>query len=297
MPSFADQIQSFGTNHPEFAISVHNQQQNVPVRVRLDDAAQLLDMAQLEFNHALHLEPDLPSSQGFEQLSCSSCHQTDEQGAYMLPIRYEQHCQRCHALEFDPRFPKLSVPHAEPAAIHTFLVGTFTQYYLDQSPELLESLPPAPLRRRPDRPLLQSLPKPLRQRIEWSVQDTQHHLFQGATCRTCHQLSRSEKTSDASLPMIVPTAIPQRWLPHSEFNHQAHSHAGRSCDSCHVKAQESEETSDVLLPGIAVCQECHSTTGGVDFSCMSCHQYHDRDRPLSAARALPAQSELSAAGT
>lgn len=299
VPSFADQIQSFGTDHPEFAISVHTSQQHAPVRVRLDNTAQLIDMAQVEFNHAIHLEPDLPSPQGFEQLSCSSCHQTDEHGAYMLPIRYEQHCQRCHVLEFDPRFPKQSVPHDEPAVIHTFLVGTFTQYYLDQTPEMAESLPSAPLRRRPDRPLLQSLPKPLRQRIEWTVQETERLLFRGVTCRTCHQLTRPEKASDASLPTVVPTAIPQRWLPHSQFNHQAHTRTGRSCESCHVNAQTSEETQDVLLPGIAVCQECHSTTGGVNFSCMSCHQYHDRDRPLSAVStiALPAQSESSAAGT
>ena len=39
----------------------------------------------------------------------------------MLSIQYEEHCMRCHRLEFDERFPKQVVPHDEPAVVHTFL--------------------------------------------------------------------------------------------------------------------------------------------------------------------------------
>ncbi len=303
-PPFVSEIRSFTRGHPEFAVSLpqngqQDSQQNgqpTPLRMRLNDTAQLRDPSHMKLNHAVHLQPDLPSPHGFEQLSCDSCHSIDQQGAYMLPITYETHCMRCHTLEFDPRFPKQPVPHAEPATIHTFLVGKFAQYFLDRAEETNGE--PAQqtgkaltsIRRRPDRRHAQVLPKPITQRVQRGVQEAERLLFSGVTCRTCHTL---QHTPDNALATVIPPAIPERWLPHSVFNHQAHVHTGRSCESCHTTARTSQETQDVLLPGIAVCQECHSASGGVAFPCMSCHRYHDRDRSLQAALTVPRALQTS----
>ena len=302
-PPFVSEIRSFTRGHPEFAVSLapNNQQdsqdqslpdsQPTPLRIRLNDTPQLRDPSQIKLNHAVHLQPDLPSPQGFEQLSCESCHRLDPQGAYTRPIAYETHCMRCHTLEFDPRFPKQPVPHAEPATIHTFLVGRFTQYFLDRQKERHEGQEThaesvqqikkalTSVRRRPDRAHTQAPPKPILQRVQQGVREAERLLFSGLSCRTCHTL---QQTPDNALPTLVPTAIPERWLPHSVFDHQAHVHTGRSCESCHTTARTSQETQDILLPGIAVCQECHSASGGVASPCMSCHQYHDRDHSLRA---------------
>jgi len=93
-------------------------------------------------------------------------------------------------------------------------------------------------------------------------------------CPLCHVVQ--PQAADSPLPTIVKTAIPRRWLPHSVFNHLAHARAGRSCEDCHGKARTSMQTTDVLLPEIASCQECHPGAGEVRSACVTCHMYHDR---------------------
>lgn len=223
-PPCVSEIRSFTRGHPEFAVSLlphgprdgqqdpqPERQQNgppTPVRMRLHDTAQLRDPSPIKLNHAVHLQPDLPSPYGFEQLRCESCHSIDPQGAYTLPITYETHCLRWHPLEFDPRFPKQPVPHAEPATIHTFLVGKFAEYFLDREKETQKmdgksaqqtgkGLPS--VRRRPDRRPTQTLPKPIVQRVQRGVREAERLLLSGVTCRTCHTLWHPP---DSALPEL-----------------------------------------------------------------------------------------------
>ena len=71
--------------------------------------------------------------------------------------------------------------------------------------------------------------------------------------------------------------MPVRWMPHARFEHQAHGMM--SCTACHARALESRETSDVLLPGIETCRQCHQEQGAqkavADGRCSECHGYHD----------------------
>ena len=47
-------------------------------------------------------------------------------------------------------------------------------------------------------------------------------------------------------------------------------------DSCHQQASTSKLTSDVLPPGIKVCQTCHhSGEEAARSNCSKCHQYYD----------------------
>jgi hypothetical protein len=49
-----------------------------------------------------------------------------------------------------------------------------------------------------------------------------------------------------------------------------------SCASCHNKTETSKETSDVLIPSVKVCQECHhSGANAAESRCFECHTYHD----------------------
>jgi hypothetical protein len=124
---------------------------------------------------------------------------------------------------------------------------------------------------------------------EKRVRGAEAFLFAGNEqqgCRYCHIVQLP--ATDSTLPRIVKTAIPQRWLPHSIFNHQTHARAGRSCEDCHRKARASEKTTDVLLPGIASCQECHARASEVRSACVTCHVYHDRS---DLARGLPQYME------
>jgi hypothetical protein len=76
-------------------------------------------------------------------------------------------------------------------------------------------------------------------------------------------------------PAVAATRIPQRWLPHSRFDHRAHRPL--ACAECH-RAPESTRTADVLLPSVTVCRECHRDSGGARTACVECHRYHDRSR-------------------
>ncbi|MBV9087062.1 MAG: hypothetical protein JOY79_06235, partial [Acidobacteriaceae bacterium] len=81
----------------------------------------------------------------------------------------------------------------------------------------------------------------------------------------------------------VPKAeIPVRWMTNSVFDHQ--SHAMVQCASCHTKSATSRETSDVLIPGIDTCRQCHvtATSAQKDYvaegSCFECHEYHQWEK-------------------
>jgi hypothetical protein len=103
-----------------------------------------------------------------------------------------------------------------------------------------------------------------------AVAQAEKELFTGRQgCPYCHTVERTE-----DLPKIAPPKIPDRWLSHSAFGHRAHRPL--ACVACHAAAPKSVETSDVLMPKIQVCQECHREGGGAQAGCVECHLYHDR---------------------
>src|SRR5262249_10651956 len=108
-------------------------------------------------------------------------------------------------------------------------------------------------------------------------------LLARKTCAQCHQMNlqnlpeteiarwiASERTATGAqmapgrvapiLPLRFPAVAPAnttlRWLPHSKFDHEAHT--GFTCTSCHEKALTSTESNDILIPGIAICKTCHA---------------------------------------
>jgi hypothetical protein len=114
------------------------------------------------------------------------------------------------------------------------------------------------------------------------------------TCKQCHTLLPYEKngskriaqSSDGNvattnvgysalpLPEVADANLNLRWLPHSNFNHDAHR--GFTCVSCHQKALASTESRDILIPGIATCKKCHAPgPGHAESRCFECHTYHD----------------------
>jgi predicted CXXCH cytochrome family protein len=62
------------------------------------------------------------------------------------------------------------------------------------------------------------------------------------------------------------------------FDHRDHGNSVTACGTCHA-AETSDRASDLLLPGIAVCRDCHAGAhpekGKVTSSCASCHSYHE----------------------
>ncbi|MHC4940357.1 MAG: cytochrome c3 family protein [Planctomycetota bacterium] len=69
---------------------------------------------------------------------------------------------------------------------------------------------------------------------------------------------------------IVAPSIPERWQTKARFDHRAHRTS--KCARCHDMAV-SEKASDLKLPGIATCRDCHSEKLA-PATCATCHPYH-----------------------
>jgi hypothetical protein len=263
------------------------------------------------------------------------------QGAYMAPIEYQQHCAACHPLDFDPRFPGTVAPHDEPEVVHAFLMAKFTEgpsqppqqpkegveeeglsrlpgrrrgaiereekQEEDESPRRLpgrrvsadaeekEAQEEGSRARLPGRRRAEDEKESPRESVAAQVKGAERLLFK--KCQECHTLQMAAD----KLPSVVATAIPSRWLVHSVFSHR--SHRMLTCTECHRKALTSQETSDVMLPGIQLCLQCHLDRGGARSDCVECHLYHDKskersmDGGLSIRKLMPSSPPLTITGT
>jgi len=279
---FEAKVLSFTSSHPEFAVSVLFPGQKTPERVRLNEKERLADTASIKLNHNLHLQSDLLGPDGPEQLTCASCHQPDSKGAYMRPINYEKDCMRCHLLNFDERFPGKTAPHGQQLnEIDHFLRATYAEFYLRKHGSQLR-----------DRGLAQRLADALQSKEENSIEEIDKSVAKAerlllgepdrktikGKCLLCHVLEPPDQksVSGARLPRMVKTAIPERWLPYSVFNHLTHNTL--KCLACHEAAATSKVSGDVLLPGVASCRACHFEPRGARAKCVECHVHHDKSQ-------------------
>jgi hypothetical protein len=270
-----------------------------PHNVHLDPAGvALVDQKQLD--EQWEGGPAKPGEVKTQVLTCADCHQPDEAGQFMKPIRYEQHCQQCHPLNVQlaevpadrearaaaRRFAGQPVPHREPLLVR----GVLRERLFDligepASAALLAALPEEqPLRhfRQPDRLLEMTGPlawvERQQDRIEFDL------FFRGGGCRYCHQMTTLESTAGPGLPAYAVSGINQRsfaglseesnqWFPHARFQHDSHRMV--KCAECH-DAPHSTTSRDVLMPTIETCRKCHtaSGTGSARTGCVECHTYH-----------------------
>lgn len=276
---YAREIENFGSGHPEFAALRPG----------------VVDPGTIKLNHAIHMRHNLAGPNGPVQLDCDDCHRPPtsaqplrfgsaagiplsiaqksdlpvaiSERAYMAPATYAKHCVACHGLEFDKRFGE-SAPHDTPQVIHTFLIQRFRQYIAAHPTELREA--------EPDRSLPQK-PVPVAARVltleQWVAErvSESEELLWRKTCKQCHALTIP---TDGGLPTVANSNITVRWMPHANFNHERHQML--KCTECHLGALTSQETADILLPGIATCEKCHHAgTDSAEARCFECHTYHD----------------------
>jgi predicted CXXCH cytochrome family protein len=69
-------------------------------------------------------------------------------------------------------------------------------------------------------------------------------------------------------------------MPHARFDHKAH--AQTKCTQCH-DITHSKKSSDVSMPTIKACRECHGgskpVVNKVTSNCLLCHGFHDPKHP------------------
>jgi len=97
-------------------------------------------------------------------------------------------------------------------------------------------------------------------------------------CQKCHAIEDAGDDTAAG-PAIAPVRLTNRYLPKAQFSHLQHTTGNLECVSCH-RADISEQSADVLMPGITTCRECHRDGRGataIASECLTCHIYHDAE--------------------
>ncbi len=239
-----------------------------------------IDRSNLKFPHNKHLkENGVRHPDGTRTvLQCNFCHEPETGGVAMKPVSFEKHCSNCHDLKFEAQAPNREMPHKSISQAREYVEGTYAEFALRGN--WIE--PENPMNNTSSfRKLIGQEPavteKQKKEALEWAESKAEEVLqgkFGRGLCGECHEIVNNEKTSGWD---IAPVFVPTKWLPKSHFNHRPHK--DRKCTTCH-NAKKSEEATDVLLPSVETCQECHggeNTTTKVRSTCTECHSFHRED--------------------
>lgn len=246
------------------------------------------ETSQLLFPHDIHLDPGEVTDLGSgEALTCGSCHSMSVDGEHFLPVDMETHCQDCHQLDFDESDPDRSLPHARLREAVFALEGMLLKKYFDpdDTGELFA------YRKLPDRPARPAgctdAPEVC---VERELKEIVEAQFSGEIgCAACHSFEQQDAKDIEDQFWVHPVKLPQDFVPDARFDHIAHQVlrdneteelliGDEACETCHA-AEGSKQATDLLMPTMDTCYECHgdrSSAAQVALACIDCHEYHPR---------------------
>ena len=238
----------------------------------------------LKFSHKDHLNPaGIQSPNGDKVLSCADCHQPLSSGLYLMPIKMENRCARCHQLLYDENDLESQIPHGKLEELYKSLEMHFSRQFLGPNKAGSHSDRAAKARRPGGEARIASQSEQ-RRALDWAERQSlriARELLEDRLCSDCHEISKIPGKEGFEQWHLEPPVLAKRWMPLAQFNHA--SHTTEKCTTCHQDADKSERSSDVLLPEIAVCRECH---GGAEdpvkipSDCLMCHRFHLPERGL-----------------
>ena len=265
-------------------------------RVVLDGPVQMPNG--LKFTHAQHISTtngvaemwrNVAPGQG-PGMDCTDCHKTDPSGTRYQPVRMETACQACHSLGLQTVGGTVrQLPHGQPAQV----IADIRAFYSSGGGYRPTGLPIARYTRaRPGEVNAERRSADLARAAalmpgqgDAMIRAT---FAPGGVCGECHTVSMGGPDG----VRIAPVAQPTRFLRNGWFDHRAHLNidvrgqgAQRrwGCRDCHA-AEKSNNASDLLLPSLANCQQCHVgengahrtrlVRSGTASGCAMCHDYH-----------------------
>lgn len=275
-------IRDFSKDHPAFSLAFKTGHKDSDVvRIPQSDKTKLIEKSGLKFSHKVHLDKEgVSSPEGDTVLECRDCHQLDKAGARFRPISMEKNCQqsRCHALNFKPPVLKRQIPHGSEQK----LMATLREYYATTTigkvaaGEKFQCWAGAGVGKNQLERALDCANRKAHANAE--------ALFKpDSGCGECHEIA--QVADDKDVPWrVAPVTITSHWLRNSRFTHAKHSTA--KCTDCHDKTK-SEKSSDVAIPAIEKCRECHvgnkPVKNRINSGCDNCHSFHNEDAHQSAA--------------
>lgn len=240
------------------------------------------EQSNLKFSHAQHLD----AAQVTPALGCADCHTAEPDGEHFVPVTMARTCATgsCHQLAFDARAPEL--PHGKPCEA-MFVIEDFFARVVSGDPTLIpkrrDLVLRLPDREKPEEPAIAPCSGPPYVCANKRAVVEIGHQFapNGSGCVSCHVVNDTGASDIHNRFQVLPVRLTYDYFPSVRFRHKDHAvqkelSGDKACLSCHA-AHASKQSSDVLIPDVGKCLECHSDRPAVDHvtvQCVSCHAYH-----------------------
>lgn len=279
-----ENVKDFAKSHPDFRVQLATTVDPLVFsRIRMNAKNRLSEANSLKFPHDVHLvSSGVRSPDGKVKMECASCHKSNADGAGFQPVTMKDHCQSCHALKFEPSVSQREVPHGSVNQVLSTLREFYSYVSVNRIPvdSRSDSGPVFTIRPGKAAPIASYVNAPGDAKSRAIASATE--LFEKTSCIVCHEVSRisgngKEGTPAQDMPQwkIAPVSPQHVWMPKASFNHSKHLSA--QCTDCHA-APKSKKATDVLMPSITQCQDCHSgkepVVNKVTSDCGLCHGFH-----------------------
>lgn len=259
-------IHDFSTDHPPFKLTFNAGPNSLETRVAQSDTTKLVEHSGLKFSHAEHFDKALiiVAEGKIRDIACADCHLPSESGIGFKPMTMPLTCQqsKCHSLQLTPPIEGRVIAHASEKTVMRSLREMFASMAINdvhKEGATIDHLARA------------------RNWVASAVTRNAKALFTTeaeGTCLECHEIS-ADKNNKETPWKVAPVNTTAHWLPKSHFPHEKHS--TEKCSSCH-DVEKSELSSDVAIPSIDKCRECHVGSKQaqtlVSSTCNTCHSFH-----------------------
>lgn len=290
--------------HPQFKATLVAKASDLSPRFeRVSLDATPKEASGLIYPHELHMsktnavanmvvKQGLPAKDG--ALGCNYCHVSDSDGVRFKPIEMEANCAACHDLSFarDGGVVR-TLPHGKPAQV----AGIVRDFYLSQALSPRAGVQRLAFERRAPGQMAEAEARDLRvtSAAEARVlagRAVDQIFSKDGVCADCHMVSNTGAENLAERWQVAPVTINNHYLPKGLFPHGRHdSYNGKTgdaaCVACHTGVTKSKLATDVLLPKVEGCRDCHGSGDvktNVAATCDTCHGYHfGSDLPVPAA--------------
>jgi len=276
----------FGEAHPEFRPTVQVTPGKHPRFDRVSLAKKPTDDSGLKFPHDVHLSKTggvaqmgrrLSEEYGFgDALACSDCHKPTSDGVRFQPVDMKRDCQMCHSLGFEMvDGTTRTLRHGQPDQV----IADLRAYYRSTGPAVPIQLG-GMSRRRPgnyaDGKVHHAYFGAVAARPNGADAAIAAVFSEGGACYDCHTITPPGVADNASWS-VLPVHQTSRFFTKGWFDHKAHD--TEDCESCH-SAPTSKLATDLLLPDLKSCRDCHggeNSNTDVPSGCALCHSYHMGD--------------------
>jgi predicted CXXCH cytochrome family protein len=251
---------------------------------RREPIATAREESNLKFSHAQHMDATRVSrARDGGGLGCGDCHTPAADGEHFVPLTMARSCASCHELTFDPSAPTRQLPHGRPLEAMLVIEDYFARKFSEPAPSAVHSVPQ---RRLPDQEkpttvaadICTGPPSLCASRRAAAEIENQ---FAGRGCVSCHTVTDNHAKDIHDRFQVLPIRLTYDYFAEVRFSHKAHAiqkdlAGDDACVSCHT-ALKSKESSDVMIPDIPKCLECHGdrhVSDRITVQCVSCHTYH-----------------------